>query len=110
MSAAPPLTNPIKTRMQAGDVALGMSLRLSRSGDAARIAKATGHDFIFIDVQHAIFNLETIAHICNTSLAIGIAPLVRVRGIADPDVSMLLDNSALGIVFPDINTAAEAQR
>lgn len=104
------LTNPVMTRMQAGDAALGMILRLSRSADAARIAKATGHDFIFIDVQHAIFNLETIAHICNTALAIGIAPLVRVRGVNDPDVSMLLDNGATGIVFPDINTAEQARR
>lgn len=105
-----PLTNPVLTRMLAGDVALGMSLRLARSGDAARIAKATGHDFVFIDVQHAIYNLETIAHICNTALGIGIAPLVRVRGIGDPDVSMLLDNGATGIVYPDINTASDARR
>jgi len=35
---------------------------------------------------------------------------VRVRGIDDPDVSLLLDNGAMGIVYPDINTAAEAKR
>ena len=51
------ISNPVKQRMQAGDVALGMSVRLGRSADVARIAKATGHDFIFIDVQHSIFNL-----------------------------------------------------
>ena len=104
------LSNPVKQRMQAGDVALGMSIRLGRSADVARIAKATGHDFIFIDVQHSIFNLETIGHIAQTALAIGVAPVVRVRGIDDPDVSLLLDNGVTGIVYPDVNTAAEAQR
>jgi staphyloferrin B biosynthesis citrate synthase len=104
------LVNPVKVRLQAGEPALGMSVRLSRSGEIARIAKATGHDFLFIDVQHAIFNVETIARICDVALAVGIAPLVRVRGITDPDVSMLLDNGATGIVFPDINTAAQARR
>jgi staphyloferrin B biosynthesis citrate synthase len=104
------LTNPVKVRLEAGDVALGMSVRLARSGEIARIAKATGHDFLFIDVQHAIFNIETIAQIANVALAVGVAPLVRVRGINDPDVSMLLDNGVTGIVFPDINTAAEARR
>ena len=111
MSSPPasPLANPVKARLAAGDVALGMPIRLGRSADIVRIARATGHDFIFIDVQHAIFNLETIANLCNVALALGIAPLVRVRGVFDPDVSLLLDNGATGIVFPDVNTAEEAR-
>lgn len=95
--------------MQAGDVALGINVRLSRSADIARIAKATGHDFIFIDAQHSIFDLETIGHMAQTALAIGVAPFVRVRSVYDPDVALLLDNGVTGIVFPDVNTAAEAR-
>jgi 2-keto-3-deoxy-L-rhamnonate aldolase RhmA len=104
------LVNPVKARMQAGEVALGMPVRLARSGDIARIAKTTGHDFIFIDCQHSLFNIETIGHIAGAALAIGIAPLVRVRGIDDPDVSLLLDNGVMGIVYPDVNTAAQARK
>jgi 2-keto-3-deoxy-L-rhamnonate aldolase RhmA len=104
------LINPVKARMQAGEVALGMPVRLARSGDIARIAKTTGHDFIFIDCQHSLFNLETIGQIASAALAIGIAPLVRVRGIDDPDVSLLLDNGVMGIVYPDVNTAAQAKK
>jgi 2-keto-3-deoxy-L-rhamnonate aldolase RhmA len=104
------LVNPAKERMKAGGVALGLSVRLARSGDVARIAKATGHDFLFIDGQHSIFNLETIAHIAQAALAIGVAPVVRVRGVDDPDVSMLLDNGVTGIVYPDISTVAQAKK
>jgi len=104
------LTNPAKERMRAGQPALGMNIRLGRSADIARIAKNTGHDFIFIDIQHSIFNLETIVHIAQTALAIGIAPLVRVRSVNDPDVSLLLDNGVAGIVFPDVATAADARK
>jgi 2-keto-3-deoxy-L-rhamnonate aldolase RhmA len=104
------LSNPVKARLAAGDAALGMPIRLARSADIVRIARATGHDFIFIDVQHAIFNLETIANLCNVALALGVAPLVRVRSVDDPDVSMLLDNGATGIVFPDVNTAEDARK
>jgi 2-keto-3-deoxy-L-rhamnonate aldolase RhmA len=110
MSASTEIANPVKARMAAGDVALGMILRLTRSGEGARIARATGHDFVFIDVQHAPYNLETIGHIATTALGIGIAPLVRVRGVDDPDVSIHLDAGALGIVFPDVNTPEEARR
>jgi len=104
------LVNPVKEKLRAGDVALGITVRISRTPDIARIAKATGHDFIFIDTQHSIFDLETIVAIAHTGLAIGCAPLVRVRGIDDPDVSLLLDNGVTGIIYPDVATAAQARK
>jgi len=102
--------NPVKTMMRAGKVALGMNVRLARSGDIARIAKSSGHDFIFIDMQHSLFSLETVGHIAQAALGCGVAPLVRVRSCDDPDTSVLLDNGVTGIVFPDISTADEARR
>lgn len=102
-------TNPLRQKMHAGEPVFGISVRLARSPDIARIAKATGHDFLFIDAQHSIFNPETIGAMAQTALAIGIAPLVRVRGIGDPDVSLLLDNGVTGIVYPDVANAAQAQ-
>ena len=35
---------------------------------------------------------------------------MRVRSCDDPDTSLILDNGATGIVFPDVNSAADAQR
>jgi staphyloferrin B biosynthesis citrate synthase len=104
------ITNPAKERMRAGDVALGMIVRLARSAEIARIAKSTGHDFIFIDGQHALFSVETIGHIAQTALGIGVAPLVRVRSCDDPVTPVILDNGATGIIFPDVSTAVQAQR
>jgi staphyloferrin B biosynthesis citrate synthase len=104
------LANPVLDRLRAGKAALGMSVRLSRSPDIVRIAESSGHDFIFIDVQHAVFNLETITNIASTALGSGIACIVRVRGINDPDVASLLDCGVMGIVFPDINTAQDAMK
>jgi 2-keto-3-deoxy-L-rhamnonate aldolase RhmA len=103
------LSNPVKEKLRAGGVALGLGVRLSRSPDIARIAKASGHDFLFIDVQHSLFNLETIGFMAQTALAIGVAPVARVRGVHDQDVPVLLDNGVTGIVFPDVNTADEAR-
>ena len=102
--------NPLKELLRSDKVALGMLVRIGRSGDIARIAKTTGHDFLFVDAQHAIFNIETIGHIAQTALGLGIAPLVRVRNSDDPDTHVLLDNGVTGIVFPDINNAAQAKR
>src|SRR5436305_13682056 len=99
MADAPILTNPLKQLMKAGRVALGMNVRLARSGDIARIAKSTGHDFIFIDGQHAIFSLETIAHIAHTALGCGIPPLVRVKSVDDQDVQVRLAHRAMALVY-----------
>lgn len=89
---------------------MGMNVRLARSGDIARIAKTSGHDFLFIDIQHALFSVETIGHIAQAALGCGIAPTVRVRSCDDPDTARLLDAGVTGIVFPDVNTADDARR
>jgi 2-keto-3-deoxy-L-rhamnonate aldolase RhmA len=109
MTELPLLQNPIRQRLAASEPALGMVVRLARSGDIARIAKTSGMDFLFLDVQHAIYSLETIGHIAQTALGCGIAPLVRVRSCRDPDTAVMLDCGATGIVFPDVNTAQEAR-
>jgi len=101
--------NPLKEMFKAGKVALGMNVRVVRSVDIARIAKTTGHDFLFIDAQHSLFSVETIGAIAQTALGCGVAPLVRVRSYDDPDTSVLLDNGVVGIVFPDISTADQAR-
>ena len=106
----PDLVNPVKARMQSGEVALGMIVRLARSGDVVRIAKSTGHDFVFIDAQHSLFSLETIGHMAQVGLGCGTAVLVRARSCDDPDISLMLDNGVSGIIFPEIDTAAEAKR
>jgi staphyloferrin B biosynthesis citrate synthase len=105
----PEIVNHAKRRLEAGELTLGLVVRLSRSGDVARIAKSAGLDFLFIDTQHAIFTLETIAHIAQTALGCAITALVRVRSCRDPNVPVLLDGGITGIVFPDVNTAADAK-
>ncbi len=102
-------TNPVKDKLKAGEPVFGMSVRMVRSADVARIAKSTGHDFLFIDIQHSVFNPETIITIAQTAIEIGLAPFVRVRSIDDPDVSLMLDNCVQGIIYPDINTPDQAR-
>jgi staphyloferrin B biosynthesis citrate synthase len=101
--------NPVKQRLMADEIAVGMVLRLARSGDIARIAKSSGHDFLFIDLQHGIYSLETIGHIAQTALGCGVAPLARVRSCRDPDIAVMLDCGIIGIVIPDVNTAEQAR-
>ncbi len=109
-SVEPKTQHPLRQKLASGAPVFGLNVRLARSPDIARIAKSTGHDFLFIDGQHSIFDLESIQNIAHTALAIGVAPLVRVRSIDDPDVPVMLDNGVTGIVYPDINTSEQARR
>jgi 2-keto-3-deoxy-L-rhamnonate aldolase RhmA len=104
------LSNPALARMRGGEVALGMVVRLGRSGDIARIAKTTGHDFIFVDIQHALYDNETLGHIAQAALACGVTCLARVQSPSDPIMPLLLDCGFTGIVVPDVNTAEDTKR
>ncbi|MPZ57763.1 MAG: aldolase [Rhizobiales bacterium] len=96
--------------MRGGDVALGMVVRLARSADIARIAKTTGHDFIFLDLQHALYDKETLGHVAQTALGCGVTAMARVQSSSDPVMPLLLDAGFTGIVVPDVNTADDAKR
>ena len=65
--------------MRNDEAALGMIVRLSRTAEIAKVAAASGHDFIFIDAQHGPFSPEVISDISQAAAACGIAGLVRVR-------------------------------
>jgi 2-keto-3-deoxy-L-rhamnonate aldolase RhmA len=104
------MTNAILERMQGGQPALGLTVRLTRSGEIVRVARASGHHFVRIDLQHALFDSETIGHIAQTAVGSGTPLVVRVRGVDDPQVPALLDAGVEGIVFPDVATREEAER
>jgi len=110
MTRPVPIPNLTLERMKSGKVALGMIVRALRSGEAAMIARTTDHDFIFIDCQHALFDLETIGQMTLAALGCGVTPVVRVRSYSDPDIPRLLDAGVMGIVVPDVNNPEEAQQ
>lgn len=103
------LPNPALERMRRGEVALGMVVRLGRTGDIARIAAATGHDFVFIDMQHAAFTVGKAAEIAQAARGCGVTALARVRSADDPNIALLLDCGVMGVVVPGVGTVAVAR-
>ena len=101
--------NLTKQRIRNGELALGLITRIVRSSEIALIAKESGHDFLFIDSQHAAFDIQTVSNLSVTAAGVGLTPLVRVRAFNDPDIPLLLDAGAMGIIVPDVATADEAR-
>ena len=99
--------NSLKERLARGEVASSMTVRLSRSVEIAQVAATAGFDSLYIDLEHSSLSLETTSQICCAALTCGIAPLVRVAQVAL--IQRVLDGGALGVIIPDVRTAAQAQ-
>ena len=101
--------NPIIDRLARRLPVLAMGVRSSRTGDIARIAKATGHDMIWVDLEHCAMPLDAAAQICACAADIGIAPFVRIPELEYGAIGRVLDGGATGIIAPRIETLAQAQ-
>src|SRR6201994_2347279 len=106
----PLVTNKTKRKMHNGEVALGFGVHHLRTAAAPVLAAATGHDWLFLDNEHGAFSVHEIAQLCIASLPTGVTPLVRVCANAIDEATRALDNGALGIVMPHVDTAKEARR
>src|SRR5258708_20855470 len=100
MSARPSeiVRNNVKEKLARGEVVSSMTVRLVRSIEIARLAKAAGFDSIYVDVEHSSLSLETTGQICIAAMEIGIAPFVRVPTARPEHVSRALDGAALGVI------------
>src|SRR5438477_5612932 len=72
-------------------------------------AGQSGFDWLFLDMEHGVMSLEACAQISTAALDAGIAPIARVPNGEYAIATRALDNGALGIVMPHVDTAAEAK-
>lgn len=103
------LRNPARERLEAGELSLGVGLRLSKSVEIAKAMRTAGYDWLFIDLEHNAFSIDTAAQIATAALDTGVAPLVRVPNGEYALATRLLDNGAMGVVMPHVETAEEAR-
>ena len=106
----PIVANVAKQRLAAGGLALGLGLRQARTVDIAMIAKTSGFDWLFIDCEHNAMDLGTAVEISVAALGLKITPLVRVPGKEHHHATRVLDNGAMGVVVPHVETAEEAAK
>jgi len=104
-----PTKNLMKMKMDSGQLAIGMVVRLMRGVEVAAIAKSAGFDCLYIDLEHCSFSLETVSQISMTATALGVTPLVRVPGVNKADISRTLETGAQGIIIPHMENRAQAE-
>lgn len=102
--------NTAKERLAAGELALGMGIRISRTVEVAKMMKTCGYDWLFIDMEHSTLDLDSAAQLCVAAQSAGVAPVVRVPGYEHHHASRVLDGGAQGIVVPHVDTPETAAR
>lgn len=103
------LANPVKQRLQKGEIAIGVGIRGLRGIEAARLMKSAGFDWLFIDLEHGSTSVETAGQLSVAALDAGIAPIVRVPAGELALGARCLDGGALGVVIPHVDTEDEAR-
>jgi len=97
-------------RIRSGQLTLGFGVQHLRGAAVPLLAKAAGYDWLFIDSEHGAISTQEISQICLAALPTGIVPIVRVCHGALDEGTRALDNGALGIIVPHVDTAHEARR
>jgi len=70
---------------------------------------SAGFDFLFIDMEHSAYSLETVSDLCRAATTAGLTPVVRVPEIQYSLLSRPLDVGAMGLVIPHVDTPAQVE-
>ena len=99
--------NPVKRLLRAGKPVVGTWLSLG-SITAARFMARAGFDYLTVDVEHSLVNVETTTHMLASIADAGCVPLVRVPSCRHDHIKRVLDNGGYGIVVPMVLSRQEA--
>jgi len=105
----PIATNHARERLARGELALGFGVHHLRGAAVGMLAAAAGYDWLFIDMEHGAMSVEEAAQISIAALGQGITPIVRCCKDALFEGTRALDNGAMGVVVPHVDTAEEAR-
>lgn len=87
----------------------GTWIKMIRTPYIAQIFATAGFDFIYIDMEHGNFNMETVADICSYALLSGIIPIVRPASKEPCMMTRPLDSGALGLLIPQVDSKKDAE-
>ncbi len=99
----------LRKKVLAGDCVYGTMIRLARDPGAPAIFAAAGYDFVFIDMEHGCYNMETAADLIRGAKSVGIGTIIRVPRLETFFISRVLDAGAEGIMVPMTSTKEGAE-
>lgn len=99
----------LRKRILAGECVYGTMIRQARDPASLAIFAAAGYDYVFIDMEHGNYSIETVADLIRGAKSAGIATIVRVPHLESHFVSRVLDAGGEGIMVPMTSTKEQAE-
>ena len=99
--------NTLKRLLRAGKPAVGTWLSLG-SVTAARFIARSGFDYVCVDTEHSLVNIETTTHMLAAIADGGCVPLARVPSNRHDHIKRILDNGGYGVVVPMVCSRQES--
>lgn len=100
--------NEVKAALKQGKAVAGPIVSEVRSPGAVRLFAQGGFDFLFLDMEHGMFDWETISGLVQVSLLAGICPIVRPTDGTYGYVARAMDSGSMGVIVPRIDTPEHA--
>src|SRR5882757_5899447 len=104
----PQHSNDLLDALSRGSLVTAMMIRSARTTDVVRVARATGHRSIIVDLEHSSMDLDVVATMTSTAGDLGLFPFVRVPERDYGSIGRCLDGGASGIIAARIETAGQA--
>lgn len=101
--------NPLREKLRQGEVVYGTMAQAVRLPALGQIMATAGCDFLFFDMEHGAFTIETIADMVAVSRLAGVTPLVRVPNDEYHLMARPLDAGAQGLMIPRVQTRAQVE-
>lgn len=101
--------NQVKRKLQAGEAVFGTMISDLRSPTVIQMLAYAGYDFVFIDMEHGPYDMETVADLIRVARLSGIAPFVRVPDLSYPFLARPLDAGAQGLMIPRVETRQQVE-
>lgn len=99
--------NPMLEKMKRNEPVLGCQVR-SRSPLVAEMLGYCGLDYVFIEGEHFVHNIETVENQIRAVQVAGAVPIVRLPSHEDGLILQVIEAGAFGVIFPHIDTKEQA--
>jgi 4-hydroxy-2-oxoheptanedioate aldolase len=101
--------NTVKRALIEGQVQVGTWVNTLATPKITQVLATAGFDFIYIDMEHSGFSIETVTDLCFAALSAGLVPIVRPPAKDAHLLSRPLDGGAMGLLVPHVDTPQEAR-